>query len=193
MASNDLFKSVSLHLPSLEEIREVMESALKPQYKELSVEVAECPDLTQMPWDLASQGLGGDTATLHLGGVSYLLPVPDKSKTFELKEIVKNLGLKDSFILGAGAACSQYVGINSELMPNLLIGEKSVNKTRSCKLTGEGGYLVDMYDCTKTGPLADLFVSEGTPGPVIKVHAKQRTGNYNCSEVSSFSIVLKAT
>ena len=176
MAAGGIHKSFPLHFPPLLEIKEVIEKALKPEFKELSVEVCDCPDLTQMPWDLACGGLGGETATFHFGGVPYLLPVPDKSKVYDMQEIATVTGVKDPFVIGAGAAFRDQVGINSELMANVKIGEAPINKSRSCKLEEGGKYSVQMYPCTKTGALADLFVSEGTPGPVIKIRAKQRTG-----------------
>ena len=186
MASSDISKSHPLHLPPLLEVKEVLEAALKSQYKELSVEVSDCPDLTQMPWDLACQGLGGETATFHFGGVPYVLPVPDKTKVYDMQEIGNIVGIESPFVLGAGAASREQVGINAELMPNLRLGETPVNKTRSCKLEEAGGYKTEMYPCTKTGPLADLFVSEGTPGPVIKIHAKHRTGYTLFCEMCSY-------
>ena len=176
MASSGLYKCHPLHLPPLLEVKEVLEAALKSQYKECSVELCDCPDLTQMPWDMACPGLGGETATFHFGGVPYLLPVPDKTRVYEMQEIAGITGVQNPFVLGAGAASREQVGINAELMPNLRLGETPVNKTRSCKLEQGGGYKTEMYPCTRVGPLADLFVCEGTPGPVIKIHAKQRTG-----------------
>ena len=179
MAAGSIHKSFPLHFPPLLEIKEVIEKALKPEFKELSVEVCDCPDLTQMPWDLACGGLGGETATFHFGGVPYLLPVPDKSKVYDMQEIPAVVGVKNPFVIGAGAALRDQVGINSELMANVKMGEKPVNKSWSCKMEEGGKYNLQTYPCTKTGALVDLFVSEGTPAPVIKIHAKQRTGNCN--------------
>ncbi|KAI6646461.1 Ester hydrolase [Oopsacas minuta] len=175
MATGCLHKCFPLHLPPLLEIKEVIETAMKPQYKELSVEVCDCPDLTQMPWDMACGGLGGDTATFHFGGVPYLLPVPDKSKVYDMQEIINITGVKNPFVIGPGAASREQVGINSELIANLRVGEVPVNKSRASKIEA-GNCKLEMYPSTKTGPIADLFVSEGTPGPVLKIHAKQRLG-----------------
>ena len=41
--------------PCLDEIRMVLETGLKKNYEEASVEIVDCPDLTQEPFKLAAK------------------------------------------------------------------------------------------------------------------------------------------
>lgn len=181
MATADaLFKEVALHVPPLDEVVDVIRAALKSDYKELNVEVVECPNLTELPWDLAKEGLSGKACTFHFGGIPYLFPLPDLTKKYDMKIIPKLTGLKNPIIIGSGAACKDFVGVNSELIANLSLAGDVKNNSRFVKLDSgeESGYVVGLYDCSSCGAIADLFVSEGVPGPVIKVHAKTRLGKY---------------
>ena len=38
-----------------------LENGLKKNFRQASVTVVPCPDLTQSPWGLAASGLGGNT------------------------------------------------------------------------------------------------------------------------------------
>lgn len=84
----------------------VLQNGLKSNFKEVKVEVVDCPDLTQAPFHLASPGLSGDGALIEYGGVPYLLPLVDKSKLYDLKELIRNVSgyeEKEFYTCGAGA------------------------------------------------------------------------------------------
>ena len=51
----------TLTCPPLDELRGVLEKILEAQYREVSVVVVDCPDLTREPWLLAAPGLCGNT------------------------------------------------------------------------------------------------------------------------------------
>ena len=65
----------SLSTPSLDSVREALESGLSQVFSITSVTIVDCPDLTEEPWGLAACGLGGRPQLLHVGGVPYLVPL----------------------------------------------------------------------------------------------------------------------
>ena len=60
----------------MEDILSVLETGLKKNYAEVSVEIVPCPDLSRAPYHLAAKGLCGATSLADVGGVPYLAPGP---------------------------------------------------------------------------------------------------------------------
>ncbi|XP_076066605.1 ester hydrolase C11orf54 homolog [Oratosquilla oratoria] len=171
-----------LHLPPLEEVARIIEEGLAKNFKVAKVEVIECPDLTQAPFGLVGRGLGGSPRLADVGGPPYLIPVVKKEKVYDIATVAKNIDLQDAFIVGAGAGPFPYVGTNSEMMANVLTGEKLCNGTRISKLSDcQAGHVVEQLPTAETGCalLANLFASKGEPGTVLHVKAQLRTGDQN--------------
>ncbi|KAI4495910.1 hypothetical protein M0802_008316 [Mischocyttarus mexicanus] len=170
-----------LHVPSLDEIKNILEEGLSTNFAEVNVEVVNCPDLTKKPFSLSASGLSGDPTILEIGGPSYLLPLVQRDKLYDVHELLKRINNSDkSFVIGAGAGPWPYLNSNCELMMNLVISSSGIkNETRiasvdkaneNCKLETLIG------NETRLALLANLFVSKGETGTVLKVHAKKRTG-----------------
>jgi len=68
----------TLTCPPLDELRGVLEKILEAQYREVSVTVVDCPDLTREPWLLAAPGLCGNT---RLVGMAVCVCVPSRTAT----------------------------------------------------------------------------------------------------------------
>ena len=62
-------------------------------------------------------GLGGKPRLLDIGGVPYLIPLAQKNKLYEMKDVPKLTGLAndDCLIIGAGAAPWTYLKRNAEV------------------------------------------------------------------------------
>jgi hypothetical protein len=121
MASNDKaypYEEKDLFLPPLVDLASVLEDGLKNNFKEVSVGVVDCPDLTQTPWHLAAKGLGGSPRIVDIGGVPYLMPLVNKDKRYDLSKVARLAGVPDAFIIGAGAASYLINGVNSEVRTN---------------------------------------------------------------------------
>lgn len=171
-----------LHVPSLDEVKNVLKDGLSKNFAEFQVEVVDCPNLTQEPFTLAAPGLGGNPVLLEVGGPPFLLPTVQRDKVYDIQQLLNHLQYsKDAFVVGAGAGPWPYLNSNCELMMNVAISPgnvktgthiASVNKTSgSCKLQ------TIPNEETRFALLANLFATEGKPGKVLKVHAKKRIGN----------------
>ena len=177
----DIIKK-QLHVPSLNEIKDVLQEGLAKNFDEAQVEIVDCPDLTAEPFTLAAPGLNGNATLLEIGGPSYLLPSVQRNKLYDVEQLLNHLQYsKDSLVVGAGAGPWPYLNSNCELIMNMKVSPSGVkNETRIASVDTKSG------DCalqnlpnkeTRLALLANLFVSEGKPGQVLKVHAKKRTGS----------------
>lgn len=173
----------------------VLANGLKSNFAEVSVEIVDCPDLSQPPYHLASSGLGGDATIVEFGGVPYLLPLVDKSKVYDLVPLLRNINgyeSKEFFTCGAGAGPWPLFDQNCEGMMNLRVGsDGSVRNETHVARTIPGGTELSMVprNETRCALLGNLFLSEGKTGKVLKVTAKKRTGDDNF--ISSMRLTLK--
>ncbi|XP_044755458.1 ester hydrolase C11orf54 homolog isoform X2 [Coccinella septempunctata] len=169
-----------LDIIPLEEIQKVLTEGLPTNFKDVEVTVVDCPDLTKEPFTLAKPGLSGSTKLVEVGGPPYLLPTVQKDKVYDLRDIAKLSDAKNVFIIGAGAGPHPYAGRNCEGIFNLVLENGTVNQqTRIAKVTPVNeNCSQEILPNTETrmALLGNLFLSEGKPGKVLKVHAKTRTG-----------------
>ena len=176
----DIIKK-QLHVPTLNEIKDVLQEGLAKNFAEARVEIVDCPDLTAEPFALAAPGLNGNATLLEIGGPSYLLPTVQRNKLYDVKQLLNHLQYsEDSLVIGAGAGPWPYLNSNCELIMNMKVSPSGVkNETRIASVdTKRGDCVVQTLPNkeTRLALLANLFVSEGKPGQVLKVHAKKRTG-----------------
>ncbi|KAK3861692.1 hypothetical protein Pcinc_026926 [Petrolisthes cinctipes] len=171
----------ALHVPPLEEVAAVLQTGLKKYFAEGSVTVVQCPDLTKEPYSLGAAGLCGSPRLADVGGVPYLMPTIQRDKLYDVKTLAKMVDLPESFVLGAGAGPHDYIGVNSELMADVVTGTKyrngsytaKINATNKCELQK----LPD--DQSRCALMLNMFASEGRGGKVLRVWAKKRTGDTN--------------
>ncbi|XP_037049611.1 ester hydrolase C11orf54 homolog [Bradysia coprophila] len=172
-----------LHTPPLEEVTLTLLDGLKSNFGEVTVEVVNCPDLQRAPFHLACNGLSGSATLCEIGGPPYLLPLVDRTKLYDLREISRKL-LKSGeiFSIGAGAGYHPYLNENCEGIYNMKIkadndtdGSSSYFVTK--KSSKECNLIPVPHDETRLALLANIFMCEGKPGPVVRVHCKQRIGS----------------
>lgn len=177
-------QSCELFLPPQEEVAKVLEDGLKANFHgDVSVNIVDCPNLTCQPWGLAAPGLCGSPRLLDIGGVPYLVPLADRTKFYDLKEMARLAELPGAFLLGAGAGSSRVAGVNCEMMPNARVqgnGSSEVNNTYIAKVSKQDNSIVlEKFNSLETGPLANVLACEGRPGKVFEVKAKCRQGGEN--------------
>ncbi|CAL1290273.1 unnamed protein product [Larinioides sclopetarius] len=169
-----------LFQPSLDEAAVVLQDGLSENFNYVDVQVVNCPDLRAKPYMLAAEGLCGNPSIADVGGVEYLLPLAKKDKVYDFREISKSIRMPNAFIIGPGAGPRPHIGTNCEMIANLKLGEKENINTHVAKLDKDGACeLVHVKDNTQFCILGNLFLSQGKPGKVLKVVAKNRKGSSN--------------
>jgi hypothetical protein len=169
----------TLFIPSLNELASVLQKCLLKNFKEASVTVVNCPDLTKSPFKCASAGLGGHNAVADVGGVKNMEFLANNNKYhWDLNELSRVVGLP--FWIGCAATKPALAALkdNSELMPNVNTSSKLYLSKEAYTGKDGNGYVVD-YPYSEFSSLGNFFVSEGKPGSVLKVQAKNRTGKLN--------------
>ncbi|VDL95849.1 unnamed protein product [Schistocephalus solidus] len=101
---------------SLEDIAAAFETGLKSCFQNVSVSVADCPDLTNKPFALPSSGLLGNNTVCDVGSFSYLIPVADTSRRYTFSEVISASKLQTGQLIGAGAGPFFTAGKNCEAM-----------------------------------------------------------------------------
>lgn len=186
--------------PPLEELAATFLPALQYNYAQASATVVQCPNLTQPPFHLASPGLCGNERTGDIGGQPHLSPRPLLDKKYSLLACAEAMEMssKRGMFLGAGAGPFYDIGQNSELAPNLSwkngFEQSDVrNLTHYTKINdppngGEAKVTCDRSPTTNCALMMNLFGSDGSPGPVLKITARSRKG-----EGGSFTEFLRNT
>jgi len=175
----DRISSIKLDEPTLEEIGNCFHSSLAKNFKEVSINVIDCPDLSLEPWKLSSKSIGGIRRIADVGGVDNLHYIENNSKTFLLEEVAKTVGLQGGFVMGPGAGSIQQTGgMLTELMADSNLSTGDIH-SKFCKVTENGGYKLEDYKSNEIGVLANLLVCEGHPCKVIHVKCSERNGELN--------------
>uniref|UniRef100_U5EUR4 DUF1907 domain-containing protein n=1 Tax=Corethrella appendiculata TaxID=1370023 RepID=U5EUR4_9DIPT len=177
------FEEKTLHTPSLDELKTVLSKGLVNNFTEVDINIVDCPNLTQAPFHLASEGLCGRETLIEIGGPPFLLPTVDITKLYDLVSICqKSLNAEHFFALGAGAGPWPLVNTNCEGIFNLKNHANGhiVSESHLAKITK------DRKKCilekipntdTRCALLANIFACDGKAGKVLKVHCKKRIGN----------------
>jgi len=173
------------HQPPLSELKDVLQKALQTNFAHVEVEVADCPDLRNKPFTLTQEGLGGAPRIADVGGVSYLTPLVQLDKNYNMDHIAELCELPGAYVIGPGAGPCHHVGVNSEMMANLRTKSKDQPgqlNTYIAKVNTKNTELIvqeKLKDCRDFSLMANLLLCEGKPGKVLKITAKQRTGEEN--------------
>lgn len=112
------------------------------------------------------------------------MPSPQKEKLYDMKDYPSLTGLKEGLVIGAGAGPWPFLDRNAEMMPNLFVkeGGEVIQETHISRTHDEDNSFSTQklpVEETRNSLLGNLFISSGTPGPVLKIHCKKRTGEKN--------------
>ncbi|KAM7344295.1 ester hydrolase C11orf54 homolog isoform 1-T1 [Cochliomyia hominivorax] len=183
-----LFEEKPLHQPPLQELKEVLQASLLKNFENVNVEVTACPDLTASPYNLMDSGLGGSPILLEAGGAPYLLPLVNREKLYDVKEMCqRSMGPGKILAVGAGAGPYPLRNSNCEGIYNMAISAdgKVTNGSYTAKISGkeESCVLEPVPDSEpRCALLLNLFVCRGEPGQVLKISCKKRIGQQNFIE-----------
>ena len=184
---------VLLSPPTLEELVDPLTSGLLSNFEHVSVSVVPCPDLRQAPFNLAAPGLSGKPRIADVGGPPNLSPLPKFDKKYSFLDVASLMEMNSrGALLGASAGPFHILGMNSELMPNLSFdGETITSRTHYAKIDKNGECVCEGISTPDCGLMANLYGSEGIPGPVLKIEAKIRTGKPNFTETIQNALKFK--
>jgi len=118
-----------------------------------------------------------------IGGISYLMPSPEMKRIYNLSEVSQWTEMPGELLMiGAGGTTNEKDGSLSEMIINASgQGNKIVdNRSRSCRIdhVKNGEYVLEkMQKSCEARHLTNLYVSEGKPGKVLEVRARNRTGS----------------
>jgi len=163
-----------VHTPDLDTLRDAVLPALKEDYKEVSVDVVDSPDLTT--WGLHQQGLGGPSIVTDHGGEPFCHNPTYRHVRFDMNKIAEALGMPNAPIFGSGCCASESLdGHWGELMVKAHCGQ-CANSSISARVLTDRQCEAAPYKSMIHGGLCNLFVSEVLPGKVLRVRVKQRIG-----------------
>lgn len=143
------------------------------------------PNLREPPFSLVSSGIGGDPLIIEYGNDDYLLPLVDRSKVYDMVPIIRKIDSykeKDFFACGAGAGAFELINQNCEGIFNLKVYSNGSmeNEGHVVRTKGSGMEVLKVpTNETRASLLGNFFVTEGKAGKVLKVLAKNRTGEEN--------------
>ncbi|KAH7639544.1 hypothetical protein DERF_005400 [Dermatophagoides farinae] len=186
----------TLNKVNIDELILAIDDGLKKLFEKCHVTWEECPDLTKAPFNLAASGLCGHPSIADIGSVSNLSPIPKRTKIYTFEQIARIVtadddndkkDIRDCFMIGAGAGPFHKIGHNCELMPNVLMHKNGdhfevVNNNTQYADIFENGYRLAKCEYPEFGLMANLYVSEGKPGKVIKIVVEKRLGKENFTE-----------
>ncbi|XP_033219952.1 ester hydrolase C11orf54 homolog isoform X2 [Belonocnema kinseyi] len=190
--------SRTLYRPPLEELKTVFSEALATNFAEFSVEIVDSPDLKEKPFTLAASGLGGKPTILEVGGPSFLLPLVQREKVYDIKTLAPLVGHGDkSLVIGAGGGPWPYINSNCELMTNVLLDKPEPSESSRMSFVDKSNRACVLQvlpaNETRFALLANLFLSEGKPGKVLKVYAKKRTGENDFIATMQKALAIRYT
>ncbi|CAG0910897.1 unnamed protein product, partial [Cyprideis torosa] len=145
---------------------------------------------TKEPFHLASFGFGSthhDRKIIDVGGIPNLIPTVNRSSLFDLRDVARLAGCAEPcFLTGAGAGPFDTVGVNSEMMTNVLLRdlkEPTLGDKLSSHISlvsGEGRAKQSSLQEARCGLMMNLLATQGLPGgEVLEVKARTRTGREN--------------
>ncbi len=170
----EAMKRAALWSPPLEDLAPVLREGLQANYACVDVEVTECPDLRTL--GCASRGICGSPVLLEVGGEPYAHNPRYRHITFDMAEMASDCGQAEGSVFGAGMAFTGALdGHCGEVIATLQAS--GVNRSKVARVGPQLECIVEPYGSTRHSGLSNLFLSEGRPGPVLKVSVERRTGS----------------
>ncbi|CAD5111004.1 unnamed protein product [Dimorphilus gyrociliatus] len=178
MTSNLKTEKLSLYCPELSDLAAVLEKSMKAHFQNVTASVVDCPNLTNAPFNLISEGLCGNVRIADVGGVPYLMPKVMKEHTYEIKELCKLVELQDAYVFGAGAGPFHKLGMNAEMICDVKFnGSEKLNTKLGTSINGK--VKVQKAPCAEFGLLGNLGFCDGKPGKVIELVVSKRISEEN--------------
>ena len=167
------FKVAEFAQVDLVSVANAMRKGLAENFAAVEVDIVPCPDLREI--GVASEGMGGETALLEFGGEPYAHNPTYRGTNVNIQAMLDDSGIDNAKVFGAAMADAAAIGDNcGEIISNA--DPSSENLSRVARVGDDRECIVEEYLAGTCGPIANLFVSEGTPGDVIRIDVRKRTG-----------------
>jgi len=158
----------------LAEVAGALRSGLVGNFANVNVDLVSCPDLREI--GVASSGLCGSTALLEFGGEPYAHNPKYRGTNVSIEAMLDGSGVANAKVFGAAMADAAAIGGNcGEMISNT--DPRAENLSRVARVGENRECIAERYTASTCGPIANLFVSEGLPGEVIRVEVRQRIGD----------------
>lgn len=178
-------RSFPLVVPPLQDVADALNTGLREHYQTVTVEVVDCPDFRKL--GCAAAGLGGSARLIEVGGEPYAHSMRYRDIRFNMQEVATACGLPDAYILGAGIAHRNPLkGHCGELIPCAYA--QGENRSKVARVGPQKEAIVEDYDSYLHGGIANLFLSAGKTGPVMRVTVRRRI-----SEQGSFPLAIRSS
>ena len=170
---NRRYKSAAFRLPELPLVAATLRTGLERHYASVDVSVVDCPDWRTL--GAAARGMCGSTRLVEFGGEPYAHNPAYRGTRFDIGEVLKACGMPGASVFGAGMAdMAVNNGHCGEVISNTLAGKR--NQSRVARVGTARQCIVEPYPSLVCGPIANLFVSDGRNGPVIRIDVRTRIG-----------------
>ncbi len=157
----------------LEALCDALARGLKANYRDVRVRALPCPDLRAI--GCAWPGLGGAPCIVDIGGEPYAHNPRYRDVQFAVPDVLRCTGRTGTRILGAGMACPAHIdGHCGEVIANLDLGV--YDGSRVARVDADDRCVVEGYRAGVFAGLANLFLCDGAPGPVLEVEVAHRFG-----------------
>ncbi|XP_071632159.1 ester hydrolase C11orf54 homolog [Temnothorax longispinosus] len=175
--ANFSLNTINSQFPTLPEVATILQDGMESVFRELTVDIATCPCLTEEPFNLAGIGLNGNPSIIQVGDYTNLIPNPlyDSAK-WNIEDMLLSTGY-DSFIIGSGYAAYPYLPYNGHLIMNAAYKAPNITNASRIVFADKGQRRIVMLTQPKTTTcsfMGNFFLSEGRESNVLKVRAKGR-------------------
>jgi len=168
-------KTKKFWVPELDLIAPYVKKELENNFKNVSVSVMDCPDLTK--FGCAAPGLGGNSKLVEGGGEPFNHDLSyNKEIHFKMERMARLAGHgPGSYLQGAGAACAaQLRGHIGELVPCLVVG--GTNLTKAARVGVKKEAIIEEDKTLMCGGISNLYLCQGEKEKVLEVKVSCRTG-----------------
>ena len=108
-------ESEKFDIPPLEKVAESLNIGLKENYKDVNVQVVDCPNLKL--WGCPAEGISGNEKIIDVGGEPYMHDPKFLGTEFDYEEISKKLVQKNLMLWGlVQALCLVWMGTVENLL-----------------------------------------------------------------------------
>jgi len=164
--------------PPIEQVQAALLDALKANYAEASVDVVACPDLRE--WGLCQEGMSLDARNVlvDIGGEPFNHD-PDYNQVvkFHMGKVADAVGFSLCKIMAAGACSAGAIDGHWGEMTATLDLKTGENKSKSATVLPDRSPLQQPYNSLMHGGLCNMHLSDGSPGQVLRIKCKARTGD----------------